>query len=255
MTPTTDCPRTGLVVALLEELRPLSRAIGLHGLPTAPLHSRPDEPPVTALVCGPGWRHAAQAARRLVTELGCQRLLSIGFAGGLLPHLLPGDAVLVEAVHTPPTVDGQDTERDAPWRLRAADAAWLASFDDSGYHRGTALTSDELLPTPEAKRAAAVRSGAAVVDMETGAVAQVAAELGVPWLGVRVISDAVSEPLPTFVVRYFDRQAGGVRLLPMFGYLLPRPACWLQLARLARTTRRAGDRLSEAARRALEATR
>lgn len=64
---------------------------------------------------------------------------------------------------------------------------------------GILAASPNVLTSADAKRELAEATGACAVDMESGAVAQVAARAGIPFLAVRVIADPLdfSPPLPS----------------------------------------------------------
>jgi hypothetical protein len=64
---------------------------------------------------------------------------------------------------------------------------------------GPLLSVDSPLRSPEAKRAAHRRTGAVAVDMEAAGVAEAAERLGIPWLAIKSVLDAVDEPLPGFL--------------------------------------------------------
>ncbi len=236
--PTLPAGRIGLVVALLEELKPVAARLGLHAPPGVVVHGSFAGQDLSALISGIGRERAASTAQRLMTEHGCTVLLTVGFAGALDPELAVGQVVLVEsAAHEgePPLAGLLPAAGPYPWR------------------RGACLTAPAPLYTAEEKAAAHQRTGAAVVDTETAAVAAVAHDHGVPWIGVRVVSDAAGETLPWFVAKHLDPAAGEVHLFRMFGDIVWRPAAWLALVRLAWRTRRAGRRLAEAVADVLEA--
>ncbi|MGH8201509.1 MAG: phosphorylase, partial [Steroidobacteraceae bacterium] len=73
---------------------------------------------------------------------------------------------------------------------------------------GRLLTSERPLGTPAAKAAAWRESRAAAVDMESAAIAQVAAQAGLPFIALRVIVDTASDRLPAAVIA----ASGGGRL-------------------------------------------
>jgi len=82
-------------------------------------------------------------------------------------------------------------------------------------------------------------SGAVAVDMESAAVAGVAAELALPFLALRVILDTAHDTLPDSVMRSFQAPAG-----PRIWPLLCAPGDWGALLRLAVQYRMAGRALA-----------
>ncbi|MFQ5701990.1 MAG: purine phosphorylase, partial [Acidobacteriota bacterium] len=172
--------RVGVVAGLQREADSFRRG------ETASGHAAPR---VDVLVCGIGPDRAARAARRLF-ERGAGALISWGFAGGLSPELLPGDAVIPSAVMDP---QGRRFEADPTWRGHLLARLGMPTEDGPGM---TLATTSMPLTSAAAKRSYHLHSGAEAVDMESAAVAAVAAEAGLPFLAIRAICDSVTEDLP-----------------------------------------------------------
>lgn len=117
-------------------------------------------------------------------------VLSLGFAGGLLPALPTGALTLCPAAvaQDAPSIDLDSASTAAALRRAGIAAAF-----------GALLTVDAPLLTPEAKRAAHAATGAAVVDMEGYSLARLAGERGVPIVALRAVLDAAGHALPPFV--------------------------------------------------------
>ena len=183
--------------------------------------------------CGIGAGNAARAARSLAAA-GAGALLSWGVAGALDPALRCGTAVLpIEVLR-----QGRRFQTDRLWRGRVAAAL----------QGRVPLVSGVLLTSEVAVAAAALKSslfqdtGAAAVDMESAAVAEVAAEFGLPFLALRVILDTARDSLPDSVLRSFQAPAAGPAR-PRLWPLLRAPGDWGALLRLARQYRVAGRAL------------
>jgi len=146
--------------------------------------------PLLILVGGMGTQRAEAAARRLL-QAGAEALLSWGTAGALAPALPPGTLLLPERILHAGTGYAVSTD----WR-RALLAALPAGLKA---HGGNLLHSDTLLATPAAKTDMHAQTGADSVDMESGAVAAVARQAGVPFLTVRVVVDGVACCLPPWL--------------------------------------------------------
>ncbi len=187
---------------------------------------------------GMGAAAATQGARRLV-QAGVCGLVSWGMAGGLDPGLAAGRIVL-------PTViidaDGRRLPTHESWRRRLA----LALGAEDPPADGALLTSALPLHGLEDKQAALRNTGAAAVDMESGAVAAVAAAAGLPFLTVRVIVDTAADTLPSAVLR--ANRAGQVDLWRLLRGLALAPADIAPLLRLSRRYRAARRGLVRAAR-------
>ena len=165
-------------------------------------------------VAGVGRERAARAARLLIDGHRPSLLLAAGFAGGLDPALTRGAAI------EPAAVRGDD------------DAAQLLSLAAPSATGPTLVTVDRIVHTPAAKAALAVATGAAVVDMETLAVAEVARAAGLPCRAVRVISDAAGDELPPDVTRLVQPQSAFRRAGSLLGTLGRRPRAALELWQL-----------------------
>lgn len=173
----------GVVTGLVSEVRALAGVSG-----------------VRALCLGPGPDKAEAAARAVLAE-GARALVSAGICGALDPVLRPGDVILPAHV-----VDRHHDRRawpaDADWH--AAVAAALAA----GHGRpviGSLLGSDRPVVSVEGKRHLADRTGCVAVDMESHAVARVAADAGVPFLVLRAVADTAQDALPPWLGGMLDR--------------------------------------------------
>jgi len=158
-----------------------------------------------------GWRivHSGVGARRareaalLLLAAGADRLLVWGTAGGLVPELRPGTLIIPRLVRDEA---GAEYPTDNGWRetIRMRLPPAMPCVD-------TALVSVNTPAVDAAdKHALAYRTGAEAVDMETAAVAAVAAELGVPCATLRAIADPLELALPRCVL-----DARCDRLLPL----------------------------------------
>jgi len=211
---------TGIVSALPAE----ARALGPSAARGADLR-RLDEGALLA-VSGMGRPAAAAAARRLVLA-GAGALVSFGMAGGLDPALICGTVLLPEEIAA---ADGAVSElhpTSREWRQRLR-AAMPGSCLVCG---GRLLTSAQPIAHPAVKADIWRRTGAVAVDMESAAIAQVAAQAGLQFLALRVIIDTASDELPAAVIA---ASAGGrLRVGRLIGGLLRTPADVGALIRLS----------------------
>ena len=211
--------------------------------------------PAWELAVGPGWgllaltglgaEAARQTASRLVSGLRPRLLLSLGFGGAVTPELSPGDLVLGEyfASYDPLTrllspVAAPPPPRPLPELLRALAAAGPASF------AGSIITTPRIIP----KRGlgeAVVGLNRPVLDLETAAVAAVAQAEGLPFLGLRAITDGAAEEIPEFLTRP-QPDPGAPGWLDALGWLAGDPRRLADLLHLWRRSRLAGERLAQA---------
>ncbi|PPQ28900.1 phosphorylase family protein [Rhodopila globiformis] len=149
---------------------------------------------------------AAEAASRLVQE-GATALISFGLAGGLDPALRPGMVVVPETV----LCSGE---------VFAADAALAARF--GGFTGHAMLAGETVAADAVAKRDLFAATGAQAIDLESGAVARVAASHGLPFAVVRAVCDPAERDLPPAALIALDRH-GAIGLLAVLGSVLRRP--------------------------------
>jgi len=166
---------------------------------------------------GVGRAAAAAGARQLVDGHRPRLLVSAGFAGGLDPDLRRGVAVRPDRVVTD----------DAARPLALATPPGEAAAGPL-----TIVTVDAVAATVDRKRRVAERTAARLVDMETYAVAEVAAAAGVPCAAVRVISDDAHETLPGEVASLAAPQSPLRRLGAVVGAVGRRPGAAVDFWRL-----------------------
>jgi len=188
---------------------------------------------------GVGPEAAAAAARELVAA-GASALVSWGMAGGLDPALRPGSLVLPGEILSH---EGAVLPTSAPWcqRLGAAIGPWGEPM------RGRLLTSPRPIASVAEKERLFRDTGAAAVDMESYAIAQIAAAHGVPFIAVRVIIDAAQDAVPRAVLAAMNR-SGEVQIPRLLAALARAPADLIALLHLARRYRAAGHTLTAIAR-------
>lgn len=129
------------------------------------------------VACGPGPRLVERA---LGEKKDVNGIISTGFCGALDPALQVGNIVVWG---------------DAP----------VAS--DAPFVRGEMLSADRVAVTAAEKRALRNRTGAIAVDMEAAAVQSKAAEWGVLFMCIRVVSDTAADDMPLDFNRF--RNADG----------------------------------------------
>lgn len=165
-------------------------------------------------------------------------VITVGFAGALVPDSSPGDIVLPELVlweH-----DGERCRYEVPPDTHRTAAAQLSLPPASAMLRGSLFSSPAVVTTPAAKRALAARTGAVAVEMETGALIEVACERGAAVLALRVILDTVEVSLDGIPPDLETSWGARARLIVQ-------PAAWIGVAAIARHLPRATRALTRAA--------
>ncbi len=185
--------RIGIITGLLEEADCFRRGIG-RTRRDMPFYCREGDGEDWVLACaGVGKVNAAMAAATLIGE-GADCLLSLGVAGGV--------GTRSEAVYW---VDRAFQHDYGAWRdnqfiafragtmpIGTSRLEPLSAMPDPGLGlpAATILTGDCFIEDEQRAAHLVDRFAADLVDMETGAIAQVAEHHGLPWAGIRAVSDA-----------------------------------------------------------------
>jgi hopanoid-associated phosphorylase len=152
---------------------------------------------------------------------GCRSIISFGVAGGLAPHLVPGNWIVASSV-----IDAQ--------RAHPTDKAWsekmLKIIPGAGY--APIVGADAAVAHPDAKRRMHIETGAAVVDMESHLVARFASTHGLSFAAVRVVIDPAHRVVPEAALSGM-RPDGGTSVTAVMLDLIARPS---QLPDLLRVT-------------------
>jgi adenosylhomocysteine nucleosidase len=170
-------------------------------------------------------------------------LVSAGFGGGVLPGLGVGDVVMAE--------------RLLHWTGNGFEQVEARFYgQDTGINplaalRGEFITSDGILNKKQLVAILPRDATRPVVEMESAAVARVAAERGIPFMGLRAISDPWDEEL-AFSIDEFCDDDKRIRPHKVFATILRRPRIIPQLFRLAWNSHIAARSLGKAMERLLE---
>jgi adenosylhomocysteine nucleosidase len=190
---------------------------------------------VALVVAGPGRVAAARGGNLLVAGHRPRWLVSAGFAGALSPELSRCDVLLPDEIVEP---GGEIIRVDVGVNTDPGGAA---------VRSGRLVTMDAIVRTAAEKAALRESSGAICVDMETSAVARLAAERGLRFLGARVISDDAGADLPPEILSIVG-PTGGYRVGAAVGAIWKRPSAVKEMLRLREHAHQAAERLARALR-------
>ena len=168
---------------------------------------------VVLVKSGIGKVNAARCAQILIDKYSPDYLVNTGIAGGIGEGLAVADVVIgTELVQHDFDVRAfgyargnlcEPSHRDAPTVFRSDDtlieafrAAASSLLDPRRVKTGRIATGDLFVASAEAKRDLAETFGALAAEMEGGAIAQVAALAGVPFIVLRAISDLADGSSP-----------------------------------------------------------
>jgi adenosylhomocysteine nucleosidase len=181
--------------------------------------ARPD---LRVLVTGIGQRNAEMSIRHALDGRSPRLVLTCGFAGGLNPELAAGTVIF-----------SADENSSVATSLLAAGAK-PAKFHCAAR---VAVTAQE-------KCALRQRTGADVVEMESGVIRAICRERKIPSATVRVISDPANEDLPLDFNRLMD--AGqNLRYGKLALALAKSPGKIGSLVKFQRQTRAAAEKLAQ----------
>jgi hopanoid-associated phosphorylase len=172
---------------------------------------------------------------------GARGLISFGICGALDPALAVGDIVVGDGVIGDGVIGG-----DGPL---ATDPGWTNALRAAlpGSRAGLVAGGDVIAGSLAAKAALRQASAAAVVDMESHAVARVARDAGLPFAVIRAVSDTAARALPRAAQAGF-RADGEPDVRAVIAALLRRPWELPALIRTALDAEKAFKSLAFAAR-------
>ncbi len=146
---------------------------------------------------GGGTPEGARRQAEIAIAQGARALISFGLAGGLDPAIPPGFVLRPERVAWCGTVLRAD------WGLLGA---------LGGATCGILLAGESIAVTAAEKRMLREQMGAAAIDLESGAVAEVAAQHGIPFAVLRAVCDPADRDLPPAALAALD-EAGAIGFL------------------------------------------
>jgi adenosylhomocysteine nucleosidase len=149
-----------------------------------------------AVAIGGGTAKGARHAAQHLAANGVSALVSFGFAGALEPSLQAGDVVLPESVL-------------ADNKHLGADPGLTEMLGGPTPHR--MLGSKRIISDPIEKQSLWQQTGCAAVDLESGAVAEIAKEYGLPFAVLRAICDSAYRGVPPAAAVALDSE-GAVRM-------------------------------------------
>jgi adenosylhomocysteine nucleosidase len=185
---------------------------------------------IATVESGMGYARARRAATEMVKSHSPDWLLSCGFAGALREGMKIGNIVMVNSI-----VDQHGQQIDFDLNVTSNEAG--------GLYVGRLLTADEMVRTVDEKRTLGEKHDAMAVDMETLAVAQVAAEQKINFMAIRVISDDMSEDLPPEILSVLG-DTGAVRVGAALSSLVKRPSSFKDMMHLRENAHRAAKNLA-----------
>lgn len=220
--------RVAVIAAMVPELRPVVRRLGLrshdldglrayHGRAHGPGHDRW----VVATVTSMGTAAATDVTNRLLDAHPVDHVIVVGVCGAIGPTASIGDLVVPEMV-----VDEATRDEVRPVVLGPHTAS------------GRLLTTDVLHTAPE-EIAELAAAGFIAVDMETHAIGRVATDRGIAWSAFRAVSDRAGDPRVDAEVVGLAKADGSANPAAIARFLITRPHRVPKLATLGQGLNRA----------------
>ena len=176
-----------------------------------------------AIFIGGGSSAGAAAAAQQALAAGATALVSFGLAGGLDPALRPGSLVI-------PTALGSD----GTWH--ATDAALTRRLGGPTPHR--LLCADTVVADVASKQRLRAATGAAALDLESGAVLRAALAHHLAFAALRVVCDPAERALPPAALVALNGR-GAIGLVRVLASVLAHPGQVPALLALAADAARA----------------
>ena len=144
---------------------------------------------------GVGRKRAQNATQQVIDKFNPEVVISMGYAGALTEGLNVGDLFVASTILSPES-DSTSFEMDDPKNLKWLELANKTPPPENVKLKiGRLITVDMVVHTPKAKKELGSRFRAEAVEMETLEIALLARVNKIPFLSIRVISDAVNHEL------------------------------------------------------------
>jgi adenosylhomocysteine nucleosidase len=242
---TGELCRVAVVAALLWEVRPFLRQVkarkrpGL-GLPTWEFSAGGVKG--LAALTGMDPAPVRETARHWLAQARPDILLSLGFSGALTPELAPGTLVLGASVwqYDPRRAHLGAAPAPAPPRPLPE---LLAALTEGGCRAAAgSLVTTPFIIHKQSQGARLLALPHPVLDLESAILAGVAGSEGLPFLGLRAVTDGAGEEVPEFIVQAGGHVGPGAAL----AWLARAPLRIRTLFRLWRVSRLAAANLARA---------
>ena len=215
--------RIAIVAAMPGELKPLVRGWRYELRNRVDIWTRRLDEFEWIAACAGAGQQAATRAFAAVEESGAVSMaISTGWAGALAERFEPGHSYRISGV-----IDQQTGER----------------FRTAGCEEELWLVTSPRVANAAEKQRLAMAYDAGLVDMEAAAVARLAAMRGIPFYGIKGVSDGFYDKLPDF--NLFLGVKGELRLARLILFVLPRPWLWPALIRMGENSKRASQAIAK----------
>lgn len=199
---------TGIVVALPEEISTLTANKIDKGCSISLSEN------ILVAYSGAGFKNAQKASQDLL-EQGAERLISWGCAAALAPNLKPGDLVIANQLID---ADLHPIDIQSTWLQHTVNILKQYTVVFSG----KLAESRSIVANSSDKAMIHQQSQAIALDMESIAIAKVAAKADRPFMAIRAVADPANMNLPA-AITYAMNNKGVVILSKLLCFLLTHP--------------------------------
>jgi adenosylhomocysteine nucleosidase len=209
--------KVGILVPLPQEMKMLT------GEKIQPAHCKKITADITVCQSGVGRENTQRAAQLLISK-DVEVLISWGSAAGLSPEVAGGDLLIPRSVKV----------HDKTYHTHGSFNNELLNQISPGIpvHQGSICESARLLTSVENKKQLFESSQCLAADMESGALAELAAEKNIPFSVIRAVSDPVNMKLSKAVLAGIG-QDGKFKLASFVKTALISPWEWVSIIKLA----------------------
>ncbi len=191
---------------------------------------------------GMGIKRAMDATRSLLAATRPDLLVSFGIAGAVNDDLRIGDVVVAGKSWL---LDKGQLGASRPLSSLSK-AAWNAAAqvlqpDGARLLAGTAITTRGSQVSPQSLKEIAHP----ILEMETAGIGQVAAEMGIPLVSIRSVSDGPQAPIPFDLAAVMDEESN-IRMSEMLRLVLRRPQIIFQSRQLMQNSGKAAENAARA---------
>lgn len=203
---------------------------------------------ITFVEAGMGLQNASAAAGNLVHETHPNMIISAGYCGGIAMELQVGDIVVATGV----TIVADCRQETVPVEIPASCLNFVArqAAENRRVFGGMFVTTSTIMPKRRLAALLPAHLPFPVVEMESAAIARAALENGIPFCGIRAVSDPFDEELEFSLDEFCDNHMR-IRIPKVLFTIARKPRIIPQLVRLAHNSRIAGNNLKQAMERLL----
>jgi len=199
---------------------------------------------------GVGQSPAQRAVSDAVKRFNIKSIISIGFAGGLVPELIISDLILPEKIYC-------CEDEESLFRFKKVSLSLVANLSDyrdrikkiltenkTKFKTGNIISVNRVADSVKFKEWLGKNYPVSGVEMETASIAKIAARNDVPFFSLRAVSDEVSHAI--FQTNKLTNKKGEINRLAAGYYVLSHPFLIPRVLEFKKNFYKAAKTLTEA---------